>query len=161
MFEYLKIPEDRCGLVIGKGGSKIKEIRSETGVRVNVGSRDSAVNGMIKVTLKGDKQGCDGAKNIILELISEQTEVFEIPMDRIGQVIGERGSKVEEIKWKTGVIVSVGDWDSAVDGMIKVTLKGDKKGYDEAKTIIMDLIYQSTAVFEIPVDMIGMVMDKG
>ena len=155
-----EIPEDKCGVVIGKRGSKIKEIRSETGVRVNVRSRDSAVNGMIKVTLKGDKQGCDEAKNIILELISEQTEVFEIPEDRSGQVIGERGSKVKEIESKTGVRVNVRSSKSAVNGMIKVTLMGNKEGCDEAKTIIMDLISQPTEVFEIPKDRSGQVIGE-
>ena len=152
-----EIPEDMSGVVIGKRGSKIKEIRSETGVRVNVGSRDSAVNGMIKVTLKGDKQGCDEAKNIILELISEQTEVFEIPKDRSGQVIGEGGSKVKEIESKTGVRVNVRSGKSAVNGMIKVTLRGNKEGCDEAKKIINELISEPIEVFKIPEYMIGVV----
>ena len=74
------------GNVIGGRGFKFKiKLENQTRVRVNVGSRDSAVNGMIKVTLKGDKQGCDEAKNIILELISEQTEVFEIYEHRKNQ----------------------------------------------------------------------------
>ena len=152
-----EIPEDMSGVVIGKRGSKIKEIRSETGVRVNVGSRDSAVNGMIKVTLKGDKQGCDEAKNIILELISEQTEVFEIPKDRSGQVIGKRGSKVKEIESKTGIRVNVTSSKSAVNGMIKVTLRGNKEGCDEAKKIINELISEPIEVFKIPEYMIGVV----
>ena len=69
--EEFEIPEDKCGLVIGSRGSKIREIQSDTGVGVNVGSRDTAVNGLIKVTLKGDKEKCDHAKKIILDLISD------------------------------------------------------------------------------------------
>ncbi|XP_063677015.1 far upstream element-binding protein 1-like [Bolinopsis microptera] len=157
VFEVFEIHKVMSGVVIGKGGSKVKQIQSETGVTVNIGSWDSAVDGMIKVTLKGDKEGRDEAKNIILELISEQSEVFEIHNDMSGVVIGKGGSKVKQIQSETGVRVYVGSINSAFDGMTKVVLRGNKEGYDEAKRIIMELISEPVEVFKIPEYMIGVV----
>ena len=158
--EMFQIPEETIGVVIGKGGSKIKEIKSNTGVGVILGSRDSAVDGMINVTLRGNKEGCDDAKQIILDLISKLTEMFQIPEDTIGVVIGKGGSKIKEIKSNTRVDVFLGSRDSAVDGMITVTLRGKKEGCDDAKKIIMDLICEPTDVFEIPEEKVGVVIGK-
>ena len=137
--EMFQIPEDTIGVVIGKGGSKIKEIKSNTGVDVFLGSRDSAVDGMIMVTLRGKKEGCDDAKKIIMDLICEPTDVFEIPEEKIGVVIGKQGSKIQEIREFFGVGVYVGPMDSAVDGR-NVSLRGNKEDRDKAKVYIMDLI---------------------
>ncbi|XP_063677014.1 far upstream element-binding protein 3-like [Bolinopsis microptera] len=159
--EVFEIPEDMSGIVIGKGGSKVKQIRSETGVRVSLGSRDSALNSMIKVTLMGNKEGCDEAKTIIMNLISVVIKVFEIHKVMSGVLIGKGGSKVKQIQSETGVTVSVGSRDSAVGGMIKVTLIGNKEGCDKAKKVIMDIISEPTEVFEIHKDMSGIVIGKG
>ena len=83
---------------------------------------------------------CDEAKKIIMDLISEPTVVFEIPDDMIGVVIGKGGSKVKEIKSETGVRISVQSIYSAVDGMIKVGLWGNKLECTEVESIIMELI---------------------
>ena len=82
--EVFEIPRDMRGVVFGKGGSKLKEIKSETGVIINVGSRDSAVNGMIEVCLYhicGDKQACGEAKMIIMVLVYKM--VFMTPKNTL------------------------------------------------------------------------------
>ena len=66
-----EIPDDMIGVVIGKGGSKVREIRSETGLRFSVQSSHSAVDGMIEVRLWGNKLECTEVESIIMELISE------------------------------------------------------------------------------------------
>ena len=65
-----QIPDDKCGLVIGSRGSKIREIQQESGANVDVGRRDTAVNGQITISLSGDKDACDSAEQIIKNLIA-------------------------------------------------------------------------------------------
>ena len=65
-----QIPEDKCGMVIGSRGSKIREIQQESGANVDVGRRDTAVNGQITISLSGDKDACDSAEQIIKNLIA-------------------------------------------------------------------------------------------
>lgn len=153
--EEFEIPEDKCGLVIGSRGSKIREIQSDTGVGVNVGSRDTAVNGLIKVTLKGDKEKCDHAKKIILDLISDADNGREdvepaystnmtIPLDMTRKLIGPQGSTIRDIQDRSGAQVDVARRNTAVDGMIEVTLSGAKESCESAKDMISSLVEESS-----------------
>jgi len=155
--EEFEIPEDKCGLVIGSRGSKIREIQADTGVGVNVGSRDTAVGGMIKVTLKGDKGRCDDAKKIILDLISDAdngqqggdaepaySTTMTIPLDMTRKLIGPQGSTIRDIQDRSGAQVDVARRNTAVDGMIEVTLSGPKESCEIAKDLISRLVEESS-----------------
>jgi rRNA processing protein Krr1/Pno1 len=67
---FLRLPDPKYhGLVVGPGGSKIKQLKEDTGTQINVpkvGSRDDAIE------ISGDKAGCEAAKDRIIELISQQ-----------------------------------------------------------------------------------------
>ena len=67
------------------------------------------------VSEKRDKEGCDEARKITMNLISEEIEVFEKPEDMRAVVIGKG---IQQILSKIKVRVSVGSKDSAVDGMM-------------------------------------------
>ena len=100
---------------------------------------------MIKVYLCGkyvSTEGCGKAKKIILDSISEPTEVFEIREDMVDVMISQGVSKIQEIQSETGFRVNVGFSNSAVlvYGMTKVYLWGDKKECAVAKNIILDLL---------------------
>ena len=153
--EEFEIPEDKCGLVIGSRGSKIREIQSDTGVSVNVGSRDTAMYGSIKVTLRGDKNGCADAKKIILDLISEADNgqqdgepVFSttmmIPLDMTRKLIGPQGSTIRDIQDRSGAQVDVARRNTAVDGMIEVTLSGPEDCCKSARDLINNLVEESS-----------------
>jgi len=155
VMDEFSIPEDKCGLVIGARGSKIREIQADTGASVNVGSRDTAVDGMIKVTLKGDKAGCNDAKKIILDLISDadngqqdQEPVYstsmKIPLDMTRKLIGPQGSTIRDIQERSGAQVDVARRNTAVDGMIVVTLSGPTECCESAKELISNLVEESS-----------------
>jgi len=68
------VPESKCGMIIGRGGSKISEIQSQTGTRVNVNSREKSENGMCLVTISGDKDNCEEAKAIVEEIVNRPSQ---------------------------------------------------------------------------------------
>lgn len=161
----LWIPEDKCGLVIGSRGSKIREIQGDSGARVNVGRRDTAEDGMIRVSCSGSLKACEIAKQIIEDLTADYPEgeggdagafggqfgdnapeaVVEIyiHVEKCGKVIGSRGSKIHEIQDDTGAQVDVGRKETAVNGKILVTLSGGTDACAMAKETIEALVAET------------------
>ncbi|XP_065338713.1 tudor and KH domain-containing protein homolog [Cloeon dipterum] len=65
------IPQNTCGLIIGKGGSTIRLLQKESGAKILVDSSDFEVKGQ-KVTIKGTSEEINKAKNMIKSKIEEQ-----------------------------------------------------------------------------------------
>jgi len=161
------IPEDKCGLVIGARGSKIREIQADTGVGVNVGSRDTAINRMIKVTLTGEQGRCSHARSVIEDLISDadneqheveapQSTTMQIPMDTTRTLIGPQGSTIRDIQDRSGAQVDVARRNTAIDGMIEVTLTGPEECCETAKDMIKSLVEEATH----PADTVTMMIEE-
>lgn len=156
-----EIPENKCGLVIGSRGSKIREIQQDTGVGVNVGNRDSARGGMIMVTLTGEQEKCDNAQKVIMDLISDSdtgaagggfddaqapsySTTMKIPADMTRRLIGPQGATIRDIQDQSGAQVDVARRNTVVDGEIVVTLTGAEECCDIARTAIKGLIDETT-----------------
>ena len=166
-----KIPEDRCGLVIGVRGAKIREIQDRTNVKVKIGSKDSASGGMTEVTLRGDKEGCRRAKEIVDELIDYSeyddedepaySETIKIPVNKIRAVIGQGGVRVRDIEDRSGAKIDVGRRNSAVDGKVDVKLSGCKESCSSASAEIRKILQEDedvTSNIWIDVNVVGLVI---
>jgi len=152
-----EIPEDKGGLVIGARGAKIREIQQETRVGVNVGSRDTAIEGMIIVTLTGDQNRCQDARKVIEDLIADvdngpgrdipqevlYSSTMQIPVDMTRNVIGPQGSTIRDIQDRSGAQVDVARRKHAIDGMIDVTFTGPQECCEHARSMINDLLEDS------------------
>ena len=154
-----EIPEDKGGLVIGARGAKIREIQADTRVGVNVGSRDTAVNGMITVTLTGEETRCANARRVIEDLIADVdngsgrdipppelsfSSTMQIPVDMTRAVIGPQGSTIRDIQDRSGAQVDVARRKHAVEGMVEVTFTGPEECCDVARNMIGDLMEDSS-----------------
>ncbi|CAK9192756.1 unnamed protein product [Sphagnum troendelagicum] len=65
----VKVPNNKVGLIIGRGGETIKSLQSRSGVRIQVCCRDCATERI--VTLIGNKKATDIAYDMIKEVIDE------------------------------------------------------------------------------------------
>ena len=151
--DKISVPSNKVGKIIGRRGAMIRELQEKSGCKIDV--TDEQVEGQTVIRLSGAVEDIEKAKVLLARIYQddsrsnqqgqegEPTEQFDIPEDKCGLVIGSRGSKIREIQSDTGVGVNVGSRDTAVGGMIKVTLRGDKGRCDEAKKIIMELISDS------------------
>jgi len=152
-----EIPEDKGGLVIGARGAKIREIQQETRVGVNVGSRETAVDGMITVTLTGEQSRCQDARKVIEDLIADvdngpgrdipqevlYSSTMQIPVDMTRNVIGPQGATIRDIQDRSGAQVDVARRKHAIDGMIDVTFTGPQDCCEHARSMINDLLEDS------------------
>ena len=164
----MRISSRHVGLVIGKGGSRIKELQMSSGAKINVKRNDVDADGMVLVTLEGDMSSRSNAKRMIDELIesdsaypsagrtdnfqNRQTSrhfggggggfydatVLTIASNMIGAVIGRGGQQIREIEEKTQTKVKIGDNRHGVT--VEVSISGSEDGRQRAKLLIEDVI---------------------
>lgn len=65
--KVIDVPNDSVGTIIGKGGYKINEIRSQFGIQMDVGETSDAP--MRSVTLTGTHDACENAAKYILNFV--------------------------------------------------------------------------------------------
>lgn len=66
----MKIPAKHVGLIIGKGGSRIKELQASSGAKIEVQKSHVDNCGMVTVFLNGDVDACFTAKKLIEDLVA-------------------------------------------------------------------------------------------
>ena len=59
----IPIPKDKVGLVIGRKGSRIQEIREQTGVQLSINKENQAL-------VRGTAEQCQNAEKIIKEIVT-------------------------------------------------------------------------------------------
>lgn len=127
----IKIPGNKCGLVIGKGGETIKRLSEQYGVKlVVVQDTSSATAGDKPLRITGEPEKVAKAKEAVMEMLnpssgpgryqtndygsksqyggSGSNEVFiKVPGDKAGIVIGKGGESIKEINRRTGAHVEI------------------------------------------------------
>eukprot|EP00038_Savillea_parva_P025508 m.48005 g.48005 ORF g.48005 m.48005 type:complete len:619 (+) comp6949_c0_seq1:114-1970(+) len=104
--ETVNVPVDRIPAIIGKGGSKIKEIQSASGASVNI-DKDSNV-----VTLKGTAFEVQTARELIEAVVNppepqyEATTQMDLSLHPMGQramhvIKGYKGQTIRQIETET------------------------------------------------------------
>jgi len=107
----MEIPKDKVGLIIGKKGWRLKEIKELSGAHVDV--KDD------KVHLRGTPEQCERAKKIIEDILDPSTQKESkradfklvqnllLPVGMVRHVIGKGHQNLNTIETKTGVTLKV------------------------------------------------------
>lgn len=133
----VKIPGNKCGLVIGKGGETIKRLSEQYGVKlVVVQETSTASSGDKPLRITGEPEKVAAAKGAILEMLNptdsyhgggggggrkdygdkrqnygggpNSSEAFiKVPGDKAGIVIGKGGESIKEINRRSGAHVEI------------------------------------------------------
>jgi len=69
----MEIPSDKVGRVIGKGGSRIRELSETSGCRINI-NKDQQGGETTQVELTGDPEAQNRAKQMIEDVCSESND---------------------------------------------------------------------------------------
>ena len=77
--EFLTVREDQVGAIIGKGGQKVKEIRSLSGVKITISDQTNWAERVVK--MEGDHRAIAMAKH----LINIRIELHEASLKRTYQ----------------------------------------------------------------------------
>ncbi|CAM9984961.1 unnamed protein product, partial [Choristocarpus tenellus] len=121
---HLTIPDDKVGLVIGKGGGTIKGVQGRTGANIQIPPEADA-NDRTKRTIAISASTKDAADRAMAEVqnilsadaaamgqvsgIPPGSQVLHvvIPDDKVGLVIGKGGSTIKEMQNRTGCRIQI------------------------------------------------------
>ncbi|GMF10753.1 unnamed protein product [Phytophthora lilii] len=117
----LLVPNERVGLIIGRGGCTIKAIQQRTGTSVTIPQTpDPNHPDMRLITIRGTMEAKEAAKFEIQSMINEepgqrhgygmasgQTIYMQVPNDRVGVVIGKRGETIKGIQDRHAVRIQI------------------------------------------------------
>jgi len=129
-FAEIKVDAKYHKHIIGKGGSTINKIKSETDVTINIPDTDS---GVTVIRIEGNKAGVEKAKKELIDMTEkmenekEKDLIIENRFHR--QLIGPKGENIEKIR-KDFANVQISFPDLGVKSDI-VKLRGPKKDVDE------------------------------
>ena len=123
----LLLSHKEAGLLIGKGGANIKDVRESSSTQIKVEQAQMAVAGNYDsrlVTITGFVEGITYAVGRIYTLdqeegggdpsvgpVAERAARFLISKSQSGRVIGKGGSKVNHIRNDSGATVKIVDLD--------------------------------------------------
>ncbi|KAF4318819.1 hypothetical protein BBO99_00006904 [Phytophthora kernoviae] len=117
----LLVPNERVGLIIGRGGCTIKAIQQRTGTSVTIPQTpDPNHPDMRLITIRGTMEAKEAAKFEIQSMINEepgqrqtygmtagQTIYMQVPNDRVGVIIGKRGETIKGIQDRHAVRIQI------------------------------------------------------
>ena len=155
--EDIRVPSKICGMLIGSGGQRVKELIEETGCEIWVDwDKDSHIEaGVSVVHLTGTRYSVDNAKEEIrrIQKLFEKNSTnfrFEIPAYCTKDLYGESGQNLKFLQSQYNVTINVksyrnerssiriGNEDQRIQRTVMITLIGEyedqiacKKGIDK------------------------------
>ncbi|XP_074923839.1 far upstream element-binding protein 1 isoform X6 [Chelonoidis abingdonii] len=156
--QEIMIPASKAGLVIGKGGETIKQLQERAGVKmvmIQDGPQNTGADKPLRIT--GDPYKVQQAKEMVLELIRDQSgfrearneygsriggnEGIDVPIPRfaVGIVIGRNGEMIKKIQNDAGVRIQFKPDDGTTPDRI-AQITGPPDRCQHAAEIITDLL---------------------
>uniref|UniRef100_A0A8R1DTZ9 K Homology domain-containing protein n=1 Tax=Caenorhabditis japonica TaxID=281687 RepID=A0A8R1DTZ9_CAEJA len=157
--DIYQVPEKVVGLVIGKGGSEIRQIQQSSGCRVQMDPDNQSVNGFRNCTIEGSAPQVALARQLITGVIArnqagqpggpsggEVTEEMLIPAEKCGLVIGKAGETIRTIQQQSGLrSCNVVQDSSAPTGQPKpLRMVGIPAAIETAKALVTNIMNNVT-----------------
>jgi len=127
----MMIPSNKVGMIIGKAGSRIREIENTTGVKLQL---DSTGEPDRKVWIQGNDENVARARAKIKEILESAryggrgkqnpTKIVSIPSDKVGLLIGAGGSTIKRFSQEHSCHLKVVSEEEAIRTNQQVPDKG-------------------------------------
>ncbi|CAB4487493.1 unnamed protein product [Rhizophagus irregularis] len=157
--EEFTFPAQYSAHVIGKGGAHVNRLKESLSVKIDIeggakGEEKKTNPGEnVKVTIMGMKSNVEKAKEKILDLIDKLQDAtvihLKVPAEYHKSLIGAKGRYVKRLEEKYGVHIRFpktnqangeGEEDIYAQKPDEVIIKGGKKGVNDAKTELLELL---------------------
>merc|ERR1719430_2629127 len=132
----LTLTKSEAGKVIGTEGRRINDIQTASGASIDfIGKRDDDER---NVLIEGRADQVEKAFGMIEKILTvKEMETMTISSSRIGSIIGEKGSVINEVQRRTGADIDIGG--SHGDKERKVVIKGSTVQVKGASKMIKKL----------------------
>uniref|UniRef100_A0A674ITB6 Tudor and KH domain containing n=1 Tax=Terrapene triunguis TaxID=2587831 RepID=A0A674ITB6_9SAUR len=143
----MKIPQEAVKLIIGRQGASIKQLRKETGARIDVEAEDSGEERVLLIS--GFPVQVCRAKAAIHQILVDNapvSEQFFVPQRAVGRIIGRGGETVRAICRSSGArVVCEKETDNALCLTRLISLSGTRKEVTAAKQLILEKLSEADA----------------
>jgi far upstream element-binding protein len=152
MFE-MSVPGYKVGLIIGKGGETIKQIKERSGAQIIIcqDSPEAAHEKPLRIT--GDPNAVETAKELIQEIINQKDDIYpqhqdggmfemSVPGYKVGLIMGKGGETIKRLKERSGaqLIIFQDSPEAAHEKPLRII--GDPNAVETAKELILEIINQ-------------------
>ena len=117
------VPKDMVGVIIGRGGEKIRRVMEESGCKISFASEVKQEDQKL-CSLIGTEENIKVAKRLIKQIISMTYDKMMIPNDMVRAIIGRGGKRIWRIMEESGCKIAI---DGKVMIQRSVTLTGTKE----------------------------------
>ncbi|KAG6929330.1 tudor and KH domain containing, partial [Chelydra serpentina] len=143
----MKIPQEAVKLIIGRQGASIKQLRKETGARIDVDTEDAGEERVLLIS--GFPVQVCRAKAAIHQILVDNapvSEQFFVPQRAVGRIIGRGGETVRAICRSSGArVVCEKETDNALCLTRLISLSGTRKEVNAAKQLILEKLSEDDA----------------
>mmetsp|Transcript_23401 Transcript_23401/g.54439 ORF Transcript_23401/g.54439 Transcript_23401/m.54439 type:complete len:961 (+) Transcript_23401:140-3022(+) len=146
---HIVIPERYAGILLGKAGGRMRQVKASSGCNVWMTPRDGNANRMIVVV--GEPANNVAAQGHFVDFLSQElahqglalqdlTIVMFLPADKVGIVVGKSGSGLQHIHRVSATKVNV--LREEMDGKRLCTIVGTFENILVAERLIFEMIGQ-------------------
>ncbi|CAO3646715.1 unnamed protein product [Cunninghamella echinulata] len=163
-YEDIKVPNNKVGLVIGRGGDTLKKIERNSGARVQIDQDTGDEKRTVK--LSGEQDQIQIARDMVEQIIRDATSssssssndqygpssnninhhqdntvLVPVPANRVGLVIGRGGDTIRDLERRSGAKLKVLiDRSGSNPNEKTVSVSGDPDTIERAKKLIDDIV---------------------
>lgn len=167
----IKISSKLLGLIIGKGGSNIRDLQDKSNTKIHVDRNNVDSSGKASVTIVGSSSAQSEAKRLLEELIESDSQAsnrdrqnaswsdqfnsrdnikepnsgtlnMEVPSNCVGKIIGKRGCMINDLQISSDARIKVARDNSGPITVISIT--GSSEAKARAEELIKELIAECT-----------------
>ncbi|XP_008826421.1 tudor and KH domain-containing protein isoform X2 [Nannospalax galili] len=138
----MRVPQEAVKLIIGRQGANIKQLRKQTGARIDVDTEDVGDERVLLIS--GFPVQVCKAKAAIHQILAENTPVFEqlsVPQRSVGRIIGRGGETIRSICKASGAKITC---DKESEGTLLLSrlikISGTQKEVAAAKYLILEKV---------------------
>ncbi|XP_049621931.1 tudor and KH domain-containing protein [Suncus etruscus] len=138
----MRVPQEAVKLIIGRQGANIKQLRKQTGARINVDTEDVGDERVLLIS--GFPVQVCKAKAAIHQILSENSTVSEqlsVPQRSVGRIIGRGGETIRSICKASGAKITC---DKESEGSLLLSrlikISGTQKEVAAAKHLILEKV---------------------
>lgn len=138
----MRVPQEAVKLIIGRQGANIKQLRKQTGARIDVDTEDVGDERVLLIS--GFPVQVCKAKAAIHQILTENTPVSEqlsVPQRSVGRIIGRGGETIRSICKASGAKITC---DKESEGTLLLSrlikISGTQKEVATAKHLILEKV---------------------
>jgi tudor domain-containing protein 2 len=151
-FIEVKVPQNCVGAVIGRGGSKIKDIQEISNTRI-VFKRELATDTYQVCVIQGNQEGAQLAESLLHNIIVNQPLIESsemlVPQCVCARLMGKSGDTIRSISRASNAkIIVEGSSSSGREQICRIIIKGTTEQIALAKSLIEEKVMEGIVVRE-------------